>query len=180
VLLLVAGALLALAVEEFRDARHRKARARESLNSIRNEIRANFTAVAGARAHHAFLVDTLEKLAAARRLPDRPLYLGGVFNPAYVTDVAWSLARESGALADVPLAAVLVVAGAYDRQDGYRQLTDDMSTSILEQVRREGIDATLRDHFAQFIALDTDFKNREGGLLRRYTVALIQLDRLIK
>jgi hypothetical protein len=36
----------------------------------------------------------------------------------------------------------------------------------------------LRDHFAQFIPLDTDFKNREGALLKRYAVALIALDRL--
>jgi hypothetical protein len=178
VLLLIGGALLALSVEEFRDARHRRARTRESINSIRSEIRANILLVAKAREHHAFLVDTLQKLADARRFPDKGIYTSSMFAPANVTNVAWSLARESGTLADVPLTTVLLVATAYDMQDRYQLLGDGVAATTLEQARREGVVTMLRDHFAQFIPLEADFRNREGGLLRRYTVALIQLDRL--
>jgi len=178
VLLLVAGALLALAVEEFRDARHRRTRERESVASIRNELRANVALVTSARAHHAFLVDTLEKLALKKQLPSKQIYMNGMFNPGLVTDVAWTLARESGALSDVPLATLLTVAGAYASQGRYRQLTDQMSADILEQARRDGLDATLRDNFTQFISLDTDFRNREGGLLEKYRAALDALDHL--
>jgi hypothetical protein len=178
VLLLVAGALLALTVEEVRDARHRRSRTRESINSIRDELRANIMLVAQARERHIFLVDTLQKLVDAHRLPDKSIYTNSMFSPGNVTNVAWSLARESGALADVPLGTVLVVAGAYDTQERYQLLGDGVAAAVLEQARREGLVTMLRDHFAQFIPLETDFRNREGGLLRRYTAALIQLDRL--
>ena len=178
VLLLVAGALLALAVEEFRDARHRRSHATESINSIRSEIRTNIALVTKARAHHAYLVDTLGKLAANHQLPSEKIYANGMWNPGLVSDVAWSLARESGALSDVPLTTLLTVAGAYDTQSRYRQLTDDMSSTLLEQARRDGITVMLRDNFTQFISLDTDFRNREGGLLEKYRDALAALDSL--
>jgi hypothetical protein len=178
VLLLVAGALLALAVEEVRDARHRRSRATESINSIRDELRSNIALVTKSQSHHEYLVDTLTKLATGRQFPVKQLYLNGMFNPARVTNVAWLLARESGALTDVPLAVVLKVASAYDSQDRYRLLTDAMATGILDQARRDGIDVTLRDHFTQFIPLDTDFKNREGYLLETYRDALKELDRV--
>ena len=69
------------------------------------------------QAHHRSLVDTLERLAAAHRVPDVAVYSDGMFNPAPVTSVAWQAARESGALANLPLAVVLGIAPIYETQE---------------------------------------------------------------
>jgi hypothetical protein len=92
-----------------------------------------------------------------------------------VTNIAWQAARETGVLADIPLSVVLSVAPAYDTQERYRGLTDAMAVSILADMRRDGVDAVSRDHFAQFIPLEIDFGHREDALLSKYRVALAQL-----
>ena len=177
VVLIVLGAALAFGGEEWRDNRHRRAHVEASLLSIRDEIRANAVLVARARDHHAFLADTLAKLVATHRLPGVEIYSNGMFSPALVTNTAWQAARETGALGDTPLATVLTVAPAYEAQERYRALAEAMVTSIMTDIRRDGMTTVLRDRFDQFMPLDVDFSHRESILLEHYQKALAGLDR---
>jgi hypothetical protein len=175
VILIVLGALLAFAAEEWRDARQRRSRVSTALMSIRDELRANLALVTRAREHHMFLADTLGKLASQHLQPSIEIYANGMFNPAIVTNSAWHAARETGALGDIPLAVVLAIAPAYEAQDRYNTLANAMGNAIMMDVRRDGMMTVLRDRFAQFIELDIDFSNREGVLLEEYRKALKKL-----
>jgi hypothetical protein len=172
VLLIVLGAGLAFAGEEWRDARHRRAQVATALLSIRDELRANAALVTRARERHTFLADTLGKLVATHQLPGVEIYSNGMFNPAIVTNTAWQAARETGALGDLPLETVLIVAPAYEAQERYRALADAMVTAIMADIRRDGMTTVLRDRFGQFVPLEVDFSHREGVLLEHYQRAL--------
>lgn len=175
VVLIVLGALLAIAGEEWRDARHRHERVNVALESIRREIALNRDLVAAARERHRHMADTLGSLVAHHARPDVRIYSNGMWNPAIVTSTAWDAARETGALDDIPLATVLAIAPAYESQERYRALTEGLASAIMTDVRHDGMESVLRDRFAQFVPLDVDFANREGRLLAAYDKALIQL-----
>ena len=173
--LIVVWALLAFASQEVRDARQRRARVDAALASIRDELTANKSRVAQALEKHRFLADTLGKLVARHARPDVSIYSNGMFNPAPVTSIAWQAARETGALGDMPWATVLSIAPVYEAQERYRTLAEAMSVAIMSDARRDGMDAVLRDRFAQFVPLDVDFAHRESNLLDVYSEALTQL-----
>jgi hypothetical protein len=176
-LLVVLGAALALAAEEWRDARQRAARVTGALAGIAIELREDSARIARARGKHLRTVDTLEALARRRALPSREVYLYGMFNPAPVSSIAWQAARETGALADMPLPTVLGLARVYEAQERYRALGQALVVGIMDDIRRNGMDVVLRDRFTQFIPLATDFANREGDLLEDYRRALASLDK---
>jgi hypothetical protein len=176
VLLVIAGAVLAFAIEEWRDARQRQARVDSAVASLRNELTLNRELVAAAHDHHRHLADTLSKLIARHERPGVSIYSNGMWNPALVTSTAWLAARETGALGDMPLATVLRIAPAYESQDRYRTATEALSAAIMNDVRHDGMEAVLRDRFAQFVPLDVDFANREARLLKAYDRALSDLD----
>jgi type II secretory pathway pseudopilin PulG len=175
VVLIVLGAVLAYVGEEWRDARHKRERVETALNSIRDELEANAALVSQARAKHLFLIDTLGKLVNSHQFPPPTIYTNGMWNPANVTSTAWQTARETGTLADLPLATVLEIAPVYADQDRYRAYADGIAVSILTDLRRTSVDAVTREHFAQFIPLDIDFSNRERVLLAEYTHAIRRL-----
>jgi hypothetical protein len=174
VVLIVLGAVLAFAGEEWRDARHRRERVDVALESIRRELTLNRGLVAAAREHHRHMADTLGLLLARHARPDVAIYSNGMWNPAIVTSTAWDAARETGAFEDIPLTTVLAIAPAYEAQERYRVLTEALGSAIMSDVRRDGMYTVLRDRFAQFVPLDEDFANREGRLLAVYDKALSQ------
>ena len=175
VILIVLGAALAFASEEWRAARQRRTRVDVAVASLREELTLNRNLVAKALNHHRNLSDTLGKLLALHLRPDVAIYSNGMWNPAIVTSTAWQAARETGALGDMPLATVLGIAPAYEAQDRYRSASEALGGAIMNDVRHDGIDVVLRDRFAQFIPLDVDFANREARLLKVYGKALDQL-----
>jgi hypothetical protein len=172
VLLVVLGAALALAVDEWRDARQRAERVRVALAGIRDELRENARRIEAARVRHRRVADTLGALVARGARPTPQVWMNPMFNPALVTSTAWEAARETGALADMPLPTVLRLAPAYEAQERYRALGEALVVGIMHDVRRDGMEGVLRDRFGQFIPLAVDFGNREGVLLEHYQRAL--------
>lgn len=166
--LVVLGALLALAADEWREARQRRERVRVTVAGIREEIRANSALVSRAREKHLFLRDTLEKLRVAGALPPPKIWAEGIWSPAQVTSTAWEVARETGALADIPPATVLALAKVYGSQENYSTLADELNVDLMNDVRQHGMEVVLRDRFVQFVPLAVDFSNRERALLRQY------------
>jgi hypothetical protein len=172
VLLVVLGAALALGVDEWRDAREKAARVRTALAGLRDELRENARRVEVARRRHVWVADTLAVLATRGAAPAPSIYTNPMFNPALVTSTAWQAARETGALADMPLTTVLRLAPAYEAQERYRMLGEAIVVGVMGDVRREGMDGVLLDRFRQFIPLAVDFSNREQVLAREYERAL--------
>ena len=168
VVLVVLGAMLALAADEWRETRQRRERVRVALAGIRDELRANAQRVDSARARHLRVVDTLQKLQASGALPPPQVWANGMWNPASVTSAAWDAARETGALADMPMETVLQLARVYHSQDDYSRLSDGLGVDIMNDVRQLGMEAVLRDRYVQFIPIAIDASNRERALLRRY------------
>jgi hypothetical protein len=176
----IAGALLALAVEEWRDTRHQHERTRKALISIRDELMLNVDLVSKSRERNAFLRDTLSRLAELNKLPDPGIYTRAMLNRAGVMHAAWQLAVQTGSLSDVPLEVLLPIAKAYDAQTWYGASGDAVANAILNDTRQFGMEGMLRDRFRQYIPLAIDGYNYEKYLLERYDLALGRLSPLIK
>ena len=172
VVLVVLGAMLALAADEWRETRQRRERVRVALVGIRDELRANQQRVRTARDKHVRIVDTLQKIQARGALPPPQIYMNGMWNPASVTSAAWEAARETGALADMPMATVLELARVYHAQEDYETLGDGVGVGVMNDVRQFGMEGVLRDRFQQFIPLALDASNRESVMLGRYEQVL--------
>jgi hypothetical protein len=176
IVLIVLGALLALAADEWREGRERSRRAQLAVGAIRAELEANLAMVEEARALHIRMRDTLRGYVSRRELPPPRVYGGGVVRPAPVTATAWDAARETGVLAELPYALVLRIAPVYEAQARYRTLTDGVVREMTTDVMRLGFEPVLRDRAAQIAALDEDFSNRELAMAERYRRALAGLD----
>src|SRR5436305_4349221 len=114
ILLVVLGAGLAVAAEEWRDRRNEHKRTTYAVESIRAEIMSNRKKAEGARAHHLAMADTLTGYDRRHELPPERVYFGGVFNPAHLLSTAWQTAHETGAINGLPYNVVLKLAAAYD------------------------------------------------------------------
>jgi hypothetical protein len=176
ILLLVVGAALALAVEEWRDARAERRRVAAALVSIRAELLDNQGRVERARAHHLQMADTLSGYRARRELPPERVYFGGVLRPALPLSTAWQTARETGALSGLPYSVVLAVAPVYEAQARYRALGDALTHAIMVDLQRRGVEPVFRDDFANFITVERDFAQREQILASDYSRTIAQLD----
>jgi hypothetical protein len=174
--LLLVGAALALAVDQWREARAGERRTELAVAGIRAELTENLALVEGARAHHLLMADTLGGYARRRELPPERVYFGGLLRPALVLSTAWQTARETGALSELPYAVVLRLAPVYESQDGYRSLGESLAQGVMLEAQRRGAHAVFRDGFANFILVEQDFANREAGLARKYRLALATLD----
>jgi hypothetical protein len=176
VLLVVLGAALALAAEQWRDNRAEHRRVALAIGGIRAELVENRDRVERARAHHLQVADTLEAYAARRSIPpDRILY-GGVLRPALPLSTAWQAARETGVLADLPYPLVLALGPVYEEQARYRAIGDALAQSMMVDVQHQGVRTFFQTNFANFVAIDRDFANREMVLDGDYARALATLD----
>lgn len=176
VLLLLVGAVVALGADQWRESRAEARRTALAVASIRAELRENLDRVEVARAHHLVMADTLAAYERRRAFPPESVYFGGVFRPALLLSTAWQIARETGALSQLPYALVLRLAPVYESQEKYRALGEALGQGVMLEAQRRGALPVFRDGFAHFILLDKDFSNREAVLARSYRRALATLD----
>lgn len=176
VLLVVLGAALAVAAEQWRDNRTEHRRVALAIGGIRAELVENQARVERARAHHLQVADTLASYAARGATPpDRILY-GGIVRPAVPLSTAWQAARETGTLADLPYPLVLTLSPVYEEQARYRALADALTQSIMVDMQHHGADRVFQGSFANFVSIDRDFANREMVLAGEYARTLARLD----
>jgi hypothetical protein len=176
VLLLLAGVVLAVAADQWREARAERRRVSMAIASIRVELIDNLARVDSARAHHLLMADTLGAYLRRRESPPERVYFGGMLQPASVLSTAWQTARETGALSELPYDLVLRLAPVYETQETYRALGESLAHGVMLEVPRRGAMAVFRDGFANFILIEQDFANREAVLARRYRNAVATLD----
>lgn len=174
--LIVFSVLVALAVDQWRETRASQTRTREAVAAITAELQANRASAERARTFHLETNAALKAIAERKELPgDDIAYHRGMFNPATVVQAAWVTAREAATLQTLPLDAVLKLSRVYEQQESYAQLGDEIASDIYVDLRRRGFEAVLREGFAGFILLTTDFANRETSLIARYDEALKML-----
>ena len=174
--LIVFSVLMALAVDQWRDSRATEARARDAVAAITAELQANRAAAERARSFHLETTALLKAVADRKQLPEDDIaYQRGMFNPATVVQAAWVTAREAATLQTLPLDAVLRLSRVYELQESYAQLGDEIARDVYIDLRRRGFEAVLREGFAGFILLTTDFATREAKLIERYDEALKML-----
>jgi hypothetical protein len=176
VLLVILGAALAVAAEQWRDTRAEHRRVALAIGGIRAELLDNMSRVERARAHHLQMADTLASYAARGQLPPQRVYFGGVIQPATPLSTAWQAARETGTLAELPYSLVLALGPVYEEQARYRALGDALAQSTMIDVEHRGALPVFRNDFANFIVIDQDFANREMVLSNDYHRTLAKLD----
>lgn len=169
------GVVLALAANEWRQARAERALAADALESIREELVENRRLVAEAQAYHAALSDTLAALArqGAPRV-DMRLFREGFINPAEVLTTAWEAARAADVIRDIDYSTVLVASHAYSAQERYRRSAENAGAVFWDALLREGSEG-IAVNYRNLVAIIGGFWYMEGELLREYDAALAAL-----
>jgi hypothetical protein len=175
--LIVFSVLLALALDQWRDSRRQAAAARVALDAIVAELESNRRAADEAVRFHRSMKAKLEAIAASGQIPSREVAYSGMLQRAGVVSVAWTSARDTGALSELPYSLMLQLSRVYERQASYDALVGQILADIYMDGRRRGMEAVLREGFAGFIMLTQDFANREESLVRSYDHALAALGR---
>ena len=176
VLLVVLGAGLALAAEEWRDRRAIRHRQDVVLASVRAEIAANLERVKRAEIRHRTTLDTLQSYQTRHRVPSDSLLLSGVFNPAHPLSTAWETARDTKVIGELPYPIVLRLSALYEQQEQYSRINGVLDEALMTRIQAEGLQAAFLSRWSNLIFLNRDFMGRAEGLENRYTATLTFLD----
>lgn len=138
VLSVVLAVLLALAADDWREARAAGSLTRRSIASIAEEIESNLLLVEVAHDHHQTVLDRIrdsypedsELSEADAEILLLDLYRGGILAPATVLDTAWSTARMSGAVEGLDYEIALALSKVYAVQADYRMTTQSMANAM--------------------------------------------------
>ncbi len=138
VLSVVLAVLLALAADDWRDARAAESLTRRSIASIAEEIDSNLQLVQEAHDHHQYVLEQirdsypedseLSESDAQNILLD--LYRVGVIRPGTVLDTAWSTAQMSGAIKGLEYEIALSLSKVYAVQADYRMATVSITNAM--------------------------------------------------
>lgn len=174
VVLIVAGVLLALMLDEARQTRAREASAVEALSAIREELDENRELTLEAREYHDGRAEHIRQaLVAGEALHPRD-FPRGFTSPARLLDAAWVTAREAGELSAVDRELRRRIAVAYASQHRYEQQISSVSGLIYQTLFEGGRDGMVRNPEGLLMVISA-FAWREAeivGVLGR-TVALI-------
>lgn len=163
----VLGVVLALAANEWRQARVQAHEARDAITEIIAELDANRAAVAQSMAYHSTLLDTLQTYEAPDQRPSIRLFPRGFIAPASIFSTAWTSASETGALTHADFADVLHLSRAYALQEDYTEQASNIGQLIYQDLYRGGTTSILGNYRNLTILIMT-FVYREQELLETY------------
>lgn len=168
--------LLALAVDEWRQARATEERVQDSLESLRSELVENRRTLRQARGYHAELADTLFTLASAgREEPPEGVPSQGWLLSVELLSNAWEVATTSGTTADMSHGTAVALARAFDQQDSYLERRRALLPVVYEAaVTRET--PSLRRLYPAMAGIVSDVADWERQVLEAYDSALEALD----
>lgn len=134
----VLGVVLALAANEWRQNVQARNLADAAMQSILSEIETNLNLVRESQEYHQNQVQMLQgKMAAGETLTMKD-FPQGFINPAWVTDTAWEVAKETGVLADMDYQAVLTLSTTYDRLEHYAKQGELVGYHIYGTILSQG------------------------------------------
>lgn len=176
----VLGVVLALGLNEWRQAQGDRRRAATALESIREELQTNRQAVHASVQYHLQLMDTL---FAFRRqaprtgdgtAPDIRVFSRGFVHPASLLTTAWETAVSTDAIRHMSHDDVLVLARMYEQQRGYATQSQQVGTLIYGEIFAGGTAGVTRN-YANLTSIISTFWFRECELLAGYDQALAKL-----
>lgn len=169
--LIVFSVLLALGVDEWREARGHRAQAAAAERAIIEELRGNRELIAASLAYHSAVHDSLVAHRRDGRAPGIQLFPRGFVSPAQLSHTAWASAAETGALSHVDYETVLRLSRVYAQQERYAEQARGIGDVLYAELYRGGMDAVLANH-RNLAGLISTFRYREDALLRQYADAL--------
>ena len=112
--LVIFSVLLALAMQNCREAQLNKELAQQALRNIASEIRVNQKEVEEALAYNLTLIDSLKQNPAR----------GITWKPALIRDSAWETAQASGAARYLDFSIISIVVEIHEIHEQYKRLVD--------------------------------------------------------
>ncbi len=105
----VLGVVLALAANEWREARQHRAQGNSARTAIANELRENRRLLDSARSYHRRVMGSIFSAPPGTVFSVQQHFSGGFMQPAQVSTTAWDVASETGALSYMPYQEVLAI-----------------------------------------------------------------------
>lgn len=166
--LIVFSVLLALILNEWREAEAQEERVELALAAIRSEVLENQRLVADALEYHIQIARSFSASSeSGSAMPDLNAATQGLLAPARVLRTAWESARGTGVSSEIPYSTVLKLSTAYARQTEYEDLSRSVSQVLYDRLLHEGLDSIMQT-YPRFILLQKEFAGRERALLEHY------------
>jgi hypothetical protein len=175
---IVLSVLIALAVNNWREARERVVRAEEARSVFLNEIAANRDLLVSDEylGHHRRLRETYTKAAAAGAADPGALFESGLHPPA-LRDAAWRSLSTSGILADFPARDVLMLSDIYRTQADIDRRSGDLISGLSAPRADRDTPAYQHDAARAFSMFLNDLVPAEERLVKGYERALQEFRR---
>ena len=171
----VLGVVLALAANEWREARIHREEGESAKLAIVNELQQNRRLLDSSRAYHARLTSGI--FAAPPTQTFSPDYFrNGFIMPAQVSSTAWEVASETGALAHIPYDQVLAISQVVAMQRRYDAMSVSTGQLIYSELYRIG-PAGMVTNARNLAAIIGAFSYRERLLITQIDSTLAALKR---
>jgi len=164
---IIFSVLVALAVDEWREARSNREQAAQAESAILEELRSNRALVDEALRYHSSLVDTLIAYARDARTPTVQTFPSGFVAPAQLSHTAWVSASETGALSHMDYHTVLRLSNLYAQQERYAEQGRSIGQLLYQEIYRGGTESIARNH-RNLTGLIRTFVYREAQLIDSY------------
>ena len=143
----VLGVILALAANEWREARQHRLQAESARTAIANELRENRRLLDSSRTYHLQTMRGVFGAPPTQRFT--PLdFKGGFIQPAQLSTTAWEVASETGALSHMPYDQVLAISQVVAlerRYDAMALSTGQLIYGELYKIGPAGVAANARN-----------------------------------
>jgi len=176
--LIVLSILLALAVNQWQDARRERRLAGQAIASFRREITLNRNRLRELAPYHEHIRDEMQQLDAAHavnRFSDLEKIQGfRGFRPAFLLETAWRTAIATGALTHIDYPTATALSTTYTLQERI----DEMNRATLPTMMSGGAlsDAQAAGTLRQGAFYLQDIAGLEREVLRTYDEMLTELD----
>jgi hypothetical protein len=171
----VLGVVLALAANEWRQARADKHQSEQALATIFEELKTNRTAMSAALEYHSGLLDTLGGQHEEGWKPGLRVFRGGFIAPAKTSRTAWETASETGAFPKTDFTIVKELSNVYAQQDRYEDQARKVGEIIYGELFRGGA-KSVADNYRNLASIIATFKYREMEMLAEYDEAIASLE----
>ena len=171
----VLGVVLALAANEWREARQHRAQGESARTAIANELRENRRLLDSSRSYHERIVSGINTAAPNTQFTVQH-FRGGFLQPAQLSTTAWEVASETGALSHMPYDQVLAISQVVAlerRYDAMALSTGQLIYGELYKIGPSGVAANARNMASILRA----FAFREDQVIRRIDSTLSMLSR---
>jgi hypothetical protein len=167
----VFGVVVALAANEWREARANRRDAAVALADITGEVRFNRAAVQAALGYHSGLLESLGRRPDSLGAPDMRTFSRGFVAPAQLSAAAWGVAGETGVTRHIEYAIVLRLSQAYALQRTYEDQARSFGQVLYGEMYRSGPQA-IAANYRHLASIIRAFSYRERQLLATYDSTL--------